>query len=302
MNDHNQRDGMIFMLLSAGGYSFFPVWVKQLQTTLGPLDIGFWRFLVAVPLFWLMVMLLRAPQPNHPLPRRGLVVMGFFLALAALSAFFGLERIPANTYIVLFYTYPAMVAVFSVFMGDRLPPVGWAALALTLVGIGLTVPDFGTGFSGDNLIGVLLAFFNALVVAVYYLLSSRLLRGQTAMARASAWSITGTLLIMLALVPFRTLQVPSGAAAWLNLLGLATVSTVLPVFFLNAGIQKVGPARAAIIGTVEPILTLTWTFFLLGEKMLPLQVIGGGLILVSIILLQAQSLRQVRTAKAAVGG
>ncbi len=290
------------MLLAAGGYSFFPVWVKQLQAALGPLDIGLWRFLIAVPLFWLLVMLRRAPQPNRPLPRRGLLVMGFFLALAALSAFFGLERIPANTYIVLFYTYPAMVAVFSIFLGDRLPPVGWAALALTLVGIGLTVPDFGAGVSGDNLIGVLLAFFNALVVAVYYLLSSRLLRGQSAMARASAWSITGTLLIMLALVPFRPLQVPSGATAWLNLLGLATVSTVLPVFFLNAGIQKVGPARAAIIGTVEPILTLTWTFFLLGEKMLPLQVIGGGLILVSIILLQAQSMRQVRTAKAAVGG
>lgn len=289
------------MLLSASGYSFFAVWVKTIQATgMGPLDIGFWRFLIAVPLFWLIITLRRAPAPNRPLPRRGLLVMGVLLAAAALTAFFGLERIPANTYIMLFYTYPAMVAVFSVFLGDRLPLVGWLALALTLAGIMLTVPDFSAGLSGDNFIGVLLAFLNALVVAVYYLLSSRLLKGQMAMARASAWSITGTLVIMAALVPFRRLNVPADLSTWLSLLGLASVSTVLPVFFLNAGIQKVGPARAAIIGTIEPILTLVWTFLLLGEEMRPLQALGGVLILISIILLQAQSLLRGRAAKPAL--
>ena len=297
-----QSSGTTFLILSAAGYSFFAVWVKNIQATgLSPLDIGFWRFLIAVPLFWLIVTLRRAPLPNHPLPRRGLLLMGLFLALAALSAFFGLERIPANTFIVLFYTYPTMVAVFSLLIGERLPPTGWGALVLTLVGIGLTVPDFGAGLTGDNLIGVLLALFNALVVAVYYLLSSRLLRGQAAVARASAWSITGTLFIMAALVPFRSLQVPSSIGVWLNLLGLATISTVLPVFFLNAGIQKVGSARAAIISTIEPILTLIWTFLLLGEQMRPWQVAGGGLILASVLLLQAQHFVQTRGAKAATG-
>ncbi|NWG15469.1 MAG: DMT family transporter [Chloroflexi bacterium] len=295
MNDRNQRDGTIFILLSATGYSFFAVWVKNIQTTgLGPLDIGFWRFLIAAPLFWLVVFLRRTPPAQRPLPRLGLLVMGFFLALAALTAFFGLELIPANTFIVLFYTYPAMVAVFSLFLGDRLPPVGWLALALTIVGIALTVPDFGAGLSGDNLLGVVLALVNALVVAIYFILSSRLLRGHTAMARASVWSISGTFFIMAATVPFRTLQAPADATAWMNLLALATISTVMPVFALNSGIQKVGAARAAIIGTIEPIQTLLWTFLLLGEQMQPTQVAGGALILGSIILLQAQSLLRTR--------
>ncbi|GIL11721.1 MAG: hypothetical protein BroJett038_04410 [Chloroflexota bacterium] len=295
MNDRNQRDGTIFILLSATGYSFFAVWVKNIQAAgLGALDIGFWRFLIAAPLFWLVVFLRRAPPSPRPLPRLGLLVMGFFLAMAALTAFFGLERIPANTFIVLFYTYPAMVAVFSLFMGDRLPPVGWLALALTIVGIALTVPDFGAGLSGDNLAGVILALVNALVVAVYFILSSRLLRGHTAVARASAWSITGTFFIMAATVPFREVQAPSSAAAWANLLALATISTVMPVFALNSGIQKVGAARAAIIGTIEPIQTLLWTFLLLGEQMQPAQVVGGTLILGSIVLLQAQSLLRTR--------
>jgi drug/metabolite transporter (DMT)-like permease len=304
MNERNQRDGTIYILLSSAGYSFFAIWVKNLQGTgLGALDIGFWRFLIAVPLFWLIVMLRRTPPPNRPLPRIGLLIMGFLLAMAALTAFFGLERIPANTFIVLFYTYPAMVAVFSLFLGDRLPLLGWLALALTLAGVALTVPGFGAGLSGDNLIGVLLALLNALVVAVYFIFSSRLLRGQTAMARASAWSVSGTLLVMILLVPFRTVQAPQNLTAWLNLLALATVSTVLPVFFLNAGIQKIGAARSAIIGMIEPILTLIWTFLFLGEQMQPSQVLGGVFIRGSIILLQAQSFMQVRaTVKTAAGG
>lgn len=301
--NHNQRDGMIYILSAAAGYSFFPVWVTNIQGTgLGALDIGFWRFLMAVPLFWLIVTLRRTPPPNRPLPRLGLMVMGFFLAMAALTAFFGLERIPANTFIVLFYTYPAMVAVFSLFLGDRLPLLGWLALALTLAGITLTVPDFGAGLSGDNLVGVLLALLNALVVAIYFILSSRLLKGQTAMARASAWSVSGTLLVMILLVPFRTVQAPQDGTAWLNLLALAMVSTVMPVFFLNTGIQKVGAARAAIIGTIEPILTLIWTYLFLGEHLEPLQALGGVFILGSIILLQAQSLMQVRAAKTVFTG
>lgn len=297
-----QHSGTSLILLSATGYSFFAVWVKNIQESgLSPLDIGFWRFLIAVPLFWLLIMLWRQPAPQPPLPRRGLLAMGFFLAMAALTAFYGLERIPANTFIVLFYTHPAMVAVFSIFLGDRLPPVGWLALALTMVGIALTVPDFSAGLGGDHFVGVMLALLNALVVAVYFILSSKLLRGHTAMGRASAWSLTGTLLVMLSLVPFRSIEAPQNLNAWANLLGLATVSTVLPVFALNSGIQKVGPARAAIIGTIEPILTLIWTFLFLGEEMRPMQVLGGAFILGSIVLLQAQSLLQTRT-KAAVAG
>jgi EamA domain-containing membrane protein RarD len=67
MNKHDQRDGTIYILLSSAGYSFFAIWVKNIQGTgLGALDIGLWRFLMAVPLFWLIVMLRRAPPMRSP--------------------------------------------------------------------------------------------------------------------------------------------------------------------------------------------------------------------------------------------
>ena len=283
----SQRQGTTFILLSVTGYSFFSIWVKSIQAAgLGPLDIAFWRFLFAVPAFWLLVKALHVPPPENPLPRVRLLAMGTLLTAAALLAFLGLERVPASTFIVLFYTYPAMVAVMSLFMGERLSRQGWFALALTLVGMFLTVPDFSQGLGNNNLVGLILTLLNAFVVALYFIVSSRLLHGHTAMAQASAWSVMGALLPLLILAPLRTTIVPASANVWLNLGALVVVSTVFPIFFLNAGIQKVGPPRAAILGTVEPLLTIILAALFLGERLQPIQLLGGAFILASVVILQ----------------
>ncbi len=308
----NERDGMLLVLASVTGYSMLPVFIKALQVSgLNSLDIATWRFALAVPLFWLMVRVLRLPKGDKPLPRGKLMGMGILLATAAVLTFWGFERMAAGTFVVLFYTYPAMVAVLSALLGERLPPAGWGALVLTTIGIILTVPDFGQGVGNNNLIGILLALISAFIVAVYFILSGRLLKGHTALGAASAWTTTGALLALLVLIPFRASQMPgsfgdhlaeitfsmpvlaakspNGIELWLKLLAIATVSTVLGSFFLTMGIQKVGAARASIVGTVEPILTLIFTRVFLGEEMLPVQLIGGILIVASVVLLQLGS-------------
>jgi drug/metabolite transporter (DMT)-like permease len=310
--NRSERDGMLLVLASVTGYSMLPVFIKALQVAgLSSLDIATWRFALAVPLFWLMVRALRMPKGDRPLPRGKLLVMGILLATAAVLTFWGFERMPAGTFVVLFYTYPAMVAVLSALLGERLPPAGWGALLLTTIGIILTVPDFGQGIGSDSFVGVVLALISAFIVAVYFILSGRLLKGHTALGAASAWTTTGALLTLLVLIPFRALQMPgsfsdhlgeiifsmpllaanhpNGTELWLKLLAIATVSTVLGSFFLTIGIQKVGAARASIVGTVEPILTLIFTRVFLGEEMLPVQLIGGSLIVASLILIQIGS-------------
>jgi drug/metabolite transporter (DMT)-like permease len=133
---------------------------------------------------------------------------------------------------------------------------------------------------------VLLAFTNAGIVAVYIIINSRLLRNQTSLARASAWAITGALLVMLVVSVTRQVAVAADSTTWVYLLLLAAVCTVLPVFALTSGIQKLGPARASIMGTVEPVLTTFWAMLLLNESLQPVQVLGAACILSSVILLQ----------------
>jgi drug/metabolite transporter (DMT)-like permease len=283
--NRTQRDGLIFVLIAAAGYSCLPVFVKFIRDAgMPPLDIATWRFTFAMPIFWLLIALRRSPASGKRLPRVGLLALGVLFTSATITAFWGLERLPAGTFIILFYTYPAMVALISMFLGERLSAQSW--LALALIGTVLTVPNLGAGLNVDDSVGVILAIVNALIVSVYFIFNNRLLRGHTALAPASAWSVTGSFLVFFALSLARPVMWPTETSTWGLLLALAIISTVTPVFFLTIGLNKLGPSKAAIASTFEPVLTAVWAAIFLGEQMQPIQLLGGALILASVILLQ----------------
>lgn len=291
--DRARREGVILIVLSVFGYSLFPVWVRFLSDTgLGAMDIATWRFAFAVPLVWLVVSL-RGRQPlSQPIPRRGLLLAGTLMCVAAISGVAGIQLLPAAVYVLLFYCYPAIVALISVVRGERLARAEWLALGLTLVGIALTMPDLGAGLEqGGNLMGVIFALVNALAVAIYYVITAGLLRGCDDTPRASAYSVTGAFLPLLVYALVQGVAVPEEGRTWLLMVGFALFSSVLPMVTLNAGIQRLGPSRAAILSMFEPLLTLLWSFLLLGDIILPIQLVGGALILGSLVLLQ---LRQIR--------
>lgn len=291
--DRTQREGFVYIVLSITGYAFLPVIVRLLQAAgMHPLDIATWRFVFAAPALWLLIAALRLAAPAQPLPRGRLLLLGLLLSIAAMTAFFGLQRLPAGVYVLLFYSYPAMVAVIAALLGERLSRRAWAALALALTGVALTVPDFGAGLSGEAWMGVLLALLNALAVAVYFVFNNRLLRGRSGLAHASAWVITGALGVMLTLALARPVNAAPDAASWFYLVALALVCTVLPVFTLTTAIQKLGASRAAIAGTLEPVLTIVLAALILGEVVQAGQLFGGALILTSIVLLQSAPRRR----------
>ncbi|MBC7869674.1 MAG: EamA family transporter, partial [Chitinophagaceae bacterium] len=229
----------------------------------------------------------RLPNPDSArLPRLPLLGMGMLFGVIAMLAFFALERVPASTFVVLVYAYPAVVAILSLFTGEFLSTRGWIALGLTLVGVLMTVPDFTTGLAESDPIGILLSIMNAITYGIYLVISNRLLRGQTALAQASAYSISGSLILLVIVALFNGLAIPQNWTAWGCVFGIAIFSTVIPIFSVYTAMQKLGATRASILSMLEPVLVLLFSFLFLDETMKPIQLAGGALILVSAITLQ----------------
>ena len=65
---------------------------------------------------------------------------------------------------------------------------------------------------------------------------------------------------------------------------MALFSTVLPVFWQSAAIRRIGSARAVLIGTLGPILTIFFGWWLLAEPISAAQLIGAGLVLAGVML------------------
>jgi drug/metabolite transporter (DMT)-like permease len=69
------------------------------------------------------------------------------------------------------------------------------------------------------------------------------------------------------------------------MLGIIFISTIIPVVTFLAGLEKIGPVNAAMLSTLEPVVTVLLAMWLLGDKLLPIVLLGGGLILIAVILL-----------------
>ena len=74
------------------------------------------------------------------------------------------------------------------------------------------------------------------------------------------------------------------ADAWLPLLGLGVIATAVAIQTFYAGVKRVGGARASLISTVEPVYTIVLAMILFDESLEPVQVVGGVLVLVAVIL------------------
>lgn len=206
------------------------------------------------------------------------------------AAFAAFLRISIALTLLVFYLYPAMVAVVSVlWFGERLDRLRWAALALSLVGLGLVLG--GSGEIGElDLVGIGLAFVAALA-QVFYVLAARHGFPGVPGPQAAAITMGGALGIYLAFaVGTGTLAAFGQPLAGFDALWPVLVAGVLgagiPTVSYIVGIRMLGPSRAAILATLEPVVGVGLAAWLLAEQPTLLQLVGGVLIMLAAVLLQ----------------
>lgn len=207
-----------------------------------------------------------------------------------LAMFIAFVRIEIGLSLLVFYLYPAFVAVVSVlWFGERLDGLRWGALGLSMLGLVLTLT--GSGGLGDlDTLGIGLSFLAALTQA-FYVLAARHGFARIPPVEAAATTMTGAALgyVVIALVTgqLASLAAPlaSTDALW-PVLWAGIIGAGIPTLFFITGIRRLGAPRAAILATLEPVVGVALAAMLLGENPAPLQLTGGALILVAAVLLQ----------------
>lgn len=284
--------GFLFVLIAAGSYSLFPIFSKiAYRAELEALDLLTWRFMIATTAIWLLWTAREKRLVWPAVTRRQtlmLIALGMLFTIIALMAFLSLERIPASTYTLLIYTYPAMVGIIGGVLGEKLPMMTWLAIGIALIGCALTV---GGRLDVSDPMDVFLPLSNAAVYAVYLTIAGRYIRHIPGFT-SGLLSITGSLLPMLVVLVVRGLKFPTTGEGWIAVFGIGLISSVVPILAMFEGINRIGAANASILSTIEPVFTVILAIILLHERVTLLQVLGGALILGSVIQL---ALSQSRT-------
>lgn len=241
----------------------------------------------------LAVIAARRPQRPRDIParQRWFVLAGAGANLVLnLAMFIAFVRIEIGLSLLLFYLFPAFVAVASVLWFDeRLDPVRWAALGVSMLGLVLTLA--GAGGLGDlDALGIGLSVVAAFAQA-FYVLAAR--HGfpdvQPIEAAASTMGLAAIGYVAIAVVTGQVaaLGTPLASSDALIAVVLAgLIGAAIPTLCFITGIRLLGAPRAAILATLEPVVGVTLAAWLLNEQPSPLQLLGGGLILVAAVLLQ----------------
>ncbi|MEV5604328.1 DMT family transporter [Streptomyces sp. NPDC052299] len=180
---------------------------------------------------------------------------------------------------------PLTTAVFSSLRtGTRPPRAFWAAaVAGAAVVIAFTAAQSGGALSA----GDLFLFGALLVCAAGYTEGGRLAKVMPGW-QVTGWALVLTLPLSLAgaAVALAYEPVRLGVHGVVGLVWVAAGSTFLGLYVWYRGMAEIGIARASQLQLAQPLLTLFWSFFLLGEEVAAAAPVAAVAVLVCIALTQ----------------
>lgn len=230
--------------------------------------------------------------------RRLLVVekrdMGFFVLYGLVSVavynfayLSAIQKTTVATAVVLLYTAPAFVAVFSYyFLGEAFTGAKAACLLFTLAGCFLVVKGYDAGALRLNGPGIAAGLGAGLTYALFSIF------GKKGLARYHPWTVVlysqgfGALFLLAASRPWRLFAEGHPPEVWIRLGALALICTVAANSSYIMGLKRLEASRASITATLEPVVAAVLAYLLLGETMEGWQVLGILVVVGAVVMLQ----------------
>jgi drug/metabolite transporter (DMT)-like permease len=220
-----------------------------------------------------------------PLQRLGLdglragVLMGVFLTAGYIFQTLGLEETTASNagFITgLFVVFTPVLA--AVVLRERISAIGWAAAAVSALGLFLL-----SGAGGDfALRGDGLVLLCAVSFAAHILATSRAVERHDVGALVAVQLSVCAVVCLAIAAAAGDLEEPRGETVWSALIVTALIASALGFFVQTFAQQHAPPARTALILASEPAFAGLFGYLLADERLSAVSWLGAALILAAI--------------------
>jgi len=222
---------------------------------------------------------------RQSLPR--FILLGFVLAATMFTYFYAISKIQVAAAILLQYQSPVLVAAYALaFSGERHSTSTLLAIMGSGLGCYLAVGAYSLDLLSLNRAGIIGGLGAAAFLSAYTVLSESALRRYkpwTVLFYASLFSAAACNVLP---TPFEGLTRSYDAVQWLWILFISIIGTAVSLGLYNKGLRLIRATHASITATLQPIAAAVLAFLFLGEAMSPWQLVGVGLVVASIIVLQ----------------
>ena len=232
-------------------------------------SILFFRYAFAVVILGVFLWLTKQSFRITAKQTAVLLVLGLLYTASSLFLFEAYNYIASGLATTLIFLYPVLVAVIMVFLGVVPSWPVWLAIAATFGGV-LIMTQGSAGESIDP-VGVLLSLGSALVYALFIVIINR----SKAIADISNslltfYSLTVGAIVFLGKIALSNTAITAGiegGVAWLNLIGLALLPTIVSTASLAIATRNIGATKASVLGVFEPITAILVGTVMFGEPL-----------------------------------
>jgi drug/metabolite transporter (DMT)-like permease len=283
------RGGYLLVLVAAVCFGTLGVFSKLFYDAGGEAwTLLFLRFVVTGPVLVVLALALRERPPNRRVALLG-ASLGVFQLGVGYALFEGFERAPVALVTLLYFAYPLVTAVGATLLyREELGIRRGIILAVALTGVALTIgiPD------SANWVGIVLGLVaglcvSALILSSRYLMVSRGLSPVT----LSALMFTSPAILLALLIRARAPSFDLSGEAWAWAAAAVFVAATIPITLFYTGVRRAGATAAGLLSTVEPVVSVVLAYAVLDESLSALQLVGGLLIIASVLALSLEGWR-----------
>ena len=224
----------------------------------------------------------------------GMAVVGtMLLAFGNGAACYAEQTLPAGFTALLIGTVPIwMIVADRVINGRAIPPLGWLALGIGVVGVAILARPQGH----ESLLPVLVVLAGSLSWGTGSVLAGRLPAPARPLLGSAMEMLAGGLVLAgLAAATGELGHLDPGhisGRSWLALLYLIGPGSLLAMTCYVIALRSLPTATVSTYAYVKPVVAVALGALLLGERLTPVTIIGGAVVLVSVVLLLTSRSRQ----------
>ena len=292
-----ERLAILALLVGAVATAFAPILVRLSE--LGPSPTAFYRFLLAMPFYW--VIALAVPGGNRRAPREKpagsrayvlLAMAGAFLAGDMSAWHYSIHMTTVANASLLLNVTPVFV-VLGGWLLFRTRVTGTFMLGLSGAMAGVVVLSGASlALSRTHLLGDLLGVVTAMFYAAYQLTVERLRRRfSTITVMLYAVPVSATVTLVVALFSDDTLVVMT-PAGWVVLVALAAGPQVLGQGLIAWALAHLPASFVSVSLLVQPIVAASVAWFLFDERIGGQQAVGAAAVLAGVVIARRGSVRR----------
>lgn len=276
--------GYLAVLISGVSFGCMPALAKIIYNNGGnAINLVFWRFLFSTIVFYIII------NSNKELTfkiskeelRKIIILCCFGYVSTAILLFLSYNHISSGVATTIHFTYPVFVILASIIIfKEKSNSIVVFSLILCICGIFM----FYNGKASISIIGVMLAFLSSVTYSFYilYLDKSRL-KYIHPVTLTFYLCLFASFILFVFCILTANLTLNISFLGWFLTFVLSILASLGGVTLLSIGIKIIGPQKAAIFSTFEPITSIITGKIIFHDKLSIRIIIGFLLIIISVM-------------------